>query len=233
MTGGKLDTAKAAMLALYGQLRDDDIIGIVSFASKPESKSSVKTVLQAQRKADLGAGTFAKVVRELTADGGTDLNQGVLWGITEVYRHAAGRQDLVNSLYLFSDGQPTAGVTDWIQIRKNVAAAVHGNLTLSCFGFGADARMPELEALAGLTGGHCMLVKDPDGVTLNLTADVARREQLAAIGVQLTIEISPTSARGTSTGTTSAPPLPPGTPCLKTQTAPRRDPPARRVSAAA
>jgi uncharacterized protein YegL len=190
MTGGKLDTAKAAMLALHKQLRDDDIIGIVSFASKQGSESSAKTVLQAQRKTDLGAGTFAKAVREMTADGGTDLNQGVRWGITEAYRHAAGRQDLVNSLYLFSDGQPTSGVTDWIQIRKNVADAVHGNLTLSCFGFGADARMPELEALAGLTGGRCMLVKDPDDVTLNLTADVVRREQLAAIGIQLAIAIS-------------------------------------------
>lgn len=191
MAGGKLDTAKAAMLALHEQLRDEDIIGIVSFDSRPAPESSARTVLQAKRKADLAPGDFANAVRGLAAAGGTDLNLGVQWGIIEARRHAADRQDLVNSLYLFSDGQPTSGETDWIQIRKNVADAMPGNHTLSCFGFGADARMPELEALVGLTGGRCMLVKNPDDVTLNLTADVARREQLAALGVEFAIKISP------------------------------------------
>ena len=131
------------------------------------------------------------VVSGLSAGGGTDLNLGLRYGIDEVGRYGSDRLDLVNCLYLFSDGAPTSGETDWIQIRKNVAERLRGDLTLSCFGFGTDARMRELEALAGLTGGHCTFVTDPEDVQLNLAEDLTRREHLAAINVQLQIEIDP------------------------------------------
>ena len=51
--------------------------------------------------------------------------------------------------------------------------------------------MRELEALAGLSGGHCTFISRPEEVRLNLAADLARREHLAAINIQLKIEISP------------------------------------------
>jgi uncharacterized protein YegL len=185
MTGGKLAAAKGAIRGLYDQLRNDDIIGIVSF------DTTVRTVLRAKRKGDLPPAEFISLVEGLTAGGGTDLNLGVRYGIHEINRNAEGQSSFVNCVYLFSDGAPTSGETDWIQIRSNIAADLRGNLTLSCFGFGTDARMRELEALAGLTGGHCTLVNRPEDVRLNLAADLARREHLAAINIQLKIDISP------------------------------------------
>jgi uncharacterized protein YegL len=185
MQGEKLATAKRSIRELYDQLRDGDILGIVSF------DTSVRTVLKAARKADLPSDRFIAIVEGLAAGGGTDLNLGVKYGIHEINRNAMGRSDIVNCLYLFSDGEPTSGQTNWIQIRSNIAAELRGDLTLSCFGFGADARMRELEALAGLTGGQCTPVEHPEDVRLNLAADLARREHLAAINIQLKIEISP------------------------------------------
>lgn len=185
MTGEKLKIAKKSIRELYELLRDTDILGIVSFDTQ------VHTVLKATRKADLSPRQLICLVEGLEATGGTDLNLGVLYGINEVSRNASGNTNMVNCLYLFSDGDPTSGVTNWIEIRSNIAAELRGNLTLSCFGFGADARMRELEALAGLSGGNCTFISRPEEVRLNLAADLARREHLAAINVQLKIEISP------------------------------------------
>jgi uncharacterized protein YegL len=188
MHGEKLDMVKSAVGELHSRLRDTDILGIVTL------DSHVRTLLKATPRRDVSTDDLARLVGGLQADGATDLNLGLLYGIDELQRHADGRTDLVNCLYLFSDGDPTSGVTDWIKIRTNVAARVRGDLTLSCFGFGSDARMRELAALAGLTGGHSTFVLSPEDVRANLLEDLARRESLAAINIQLQVEIDPSVA---------------------------------------
>jgi Mg-chelatase subunit ChlD len=185
MTGQKLDIVKESIRQLYDQLRDDDILGVVSF------DTNVRTVLRATRKADLPSDELMSIVYGLRADGGTDLNLGVLYGIDEIGRHSGERSDLVNCLYLFSDGEPTSGERNWITIRSNIAARLRGDLAISCFGFGADARIRELEALAGSAGGHFTFVNQAEDVKLNLREDLRRREHLAAINIQLQIEIDP------------------------------------------
>ena len=184
MNGDKLATVQESIRQLYDQLRDDDILGVVTF------DTNVRTVLSATRKADLPPEKLMNVVYGLRAYGGTDLNLGLLFGIDEIGRHSGERPNLVNCIYLFSDGDPTSGETNWIRIRANIAARLRGDLTISCFGFGADARIRELEALAGAAGGHFTLVNRPEDVKLNLSEDLRRREHLAAINIQLQIEIA-------------------------------------------
>lgn len=185
MAGSKIEIVKESLRQLYDQLRDTDVLGVVTF------DTNVRTVLQATRKADLPADQLMNVVYGLRASGGTDLNLGLLYGIDEISRHAEDRPDLVNCLYLFSDGDPTSGERDWIKIRSNVAGRLRGDLTISSFGFGSDARIRELEALAGSAGGHFTFVDRPEDVRLNLREDLTRREHLAAINIQLQIEIAP------------------------------------------
>ena len=185
MAGSKIDIVKESLRQLYDQLRDTDVLGVVTF------DTNVRTVLQATRKADLPAEKLMNIVYGLRASGGTDLNLGLLYGIDEISRHGENRPDLVNCLYLFSDGDPTSGERDWIKIRSNVAARLRGDLTISSFGFGSDARIRELEALAGSAGGHFTFVDRAEDVRLNLQEDLTRREHLAAINIQLQIEIAP------------------------------------------
>ncbi|MEV7416578.1 VWA domain-containing protein [Streptomyces sp. NPDC089919] len=181
---GKLDMVKSALQEIYDRLRPTDSLGIVSFAHR------VSTVLQGTTKADLPPERFAAVIGSLTAEGGTDLNLGLQYGIAEISRRAH-RGRTVNRLYVFSDGNPNSGVRDWISIRKNVADQLRGDLTLSCFGFGTDANMSELSALAGTAGGHCTFVTRPEQVRTGLLTDLARRDHLAAIDIQLRIDIDP------------------------------------------
>jgi Mg-chelatase subunit ChlD len=183
MDGEKLDTVKKAIHQLHAQLRDTDVLGIVSFDTQ------VRTVLKATPKRELSPESLVNLVMGLHATGGTDINLGLLYGIDELSRHSYGRADLVNCIYLFSDGDPTSGETDWLKIRANVASRIRGDVKLSCFGFGSDARTRELDALAGLTGGHSTFVIRPEDVRMNLAEDLSRREHLAAINLQLQVEI--------------------------------------------
>jgi Mg-chelatase subunit ChlD len=183
MAGEKLYTVQTAIRELYSQLRDTDILGIVAFDTQ------VRTLLKSTRKSAIPVDQLDGIIAGLAAHGGTDINLGLLYGIDEIGRHSHSRPDLVNCVYLFSDGDANSGERNWINIRRNIADRLRGDLTLSCFGFGSDARMRELEALAGLTGGFCTLVTNPDDVRLNLAEDLARREHLAAINIQLRIEL--------------------------------------------
>lgn len=184
MDGEKLDTVKSALQEIYERLRPSDSLGIVTFAT------DVSTLLQATRKEDLPPERFAATVAGMTAYGGTDIQLGVQYGIAEIGRRAsAGRT--VNRLYLFSDGDPTSGERNWTTVRKNIAARLRGDLTLSCFGFGTDARMAELSALAGTARGHCTFVTRPEQVRACLLEDLERRDHLAAIDIQLRIDIDP------------------------------------------
>jgi uncharacterized protein YegL len=181
MSGEKIDHVKTAIRELHGWLRDTDVLGLVTFDTR------VRTLLQATPKADVTAARLAELVGTLQGSGGTDLNLGIRYGIDEVRRHA-GRQH-VNCVYVFSDGDPTSGETDWIKIRADIASRIRGDVTISCFGFGSDARMRELDALAGLSGGHSRFVTHADDVRLDLAEDLTRRDHLAAVNVQLKIEV--------------------------------------------
>ncbi|MFF4760779.1 VWA domain-containing protein [Streptomyces sp. NPDC001292] len=184
MRGEKLDCVKAALQTLYDRLRPTDCLGVITFDHR------VRTVLPATAKRELPREHFAQVVAGLRAGGGTDINLGVQYGIDEIGRNALGGRT-VNCLYLFSDGGPTSGERDWVRIRTNIAAKLRGDLTVSCFGFGSDARMPELAALAGLAGGHSTFVTRPEQVGTDLLADLNRRDHLAAIDIQLRLDIAP------------------------------------------
>ncbi|MFJ6938254.1 VWA domain-containing protein [Streptomyces sp. NPDC101132] len=184
MAGAKLDMVKAALREVHRRLRPADSLGIVTFATE------VATLLPGTRKADLPAERFAELVTGMTAGGGTDINLGVQYGIAETGRRASPART-VNRLYLLSDGDPNSGERNWTAIRRNVAARLRGDLTLSCFGFGATARMTELSALAGTAGGSATFVARPGQVAGGLLDDLERRDHLAAIDIQLRIDLGP------------------------------------------
>ncbi|WFE26338.1 VWA domain-containing protein [Solwaraspora sp. WMMD791] len=183
MSGEKLGDAIIAIRELYAQLRDTDVLGIIVF------NDQARTLLRATRKDELSDDQLGQILAGMHADGGTDLNLGLSFAFDEIQRHSA--LGTVNCVYLFSDGDPTSGETNWVTIRANVAARVRGDVTLSCFGFGSDARVAELRALAGVSGGHWTFVTEATDVTSVLSEDLARRDSLAAINIQLRIDIPP------------------------------------------
>jgi len=183
MEGEKIDTVKAAIRELFTRLKADDVLGVIEFNNQP------KTVLEATPVKRVDRYEFGKLINRLSADGGTDINLGLSFGIDEISRH--GNRHKVNQVFLFSDGNPTSGETDWIKIRQNIAEKTRENISLSTFAFGTDASKTELDRLAGLTGGQSTFVMEPEDVHITLKREIDRRKHIAAINVQMQIEIDP------------------------------------------
>ena len=181
MSGDKLNDVKAAIRELFQKLKDDDVIGIIVFNTK------VKTLLKATRVNQINTDKFSQIISGMTADGGTDINIALSFGIDEIMRY--GNNNTLNHIYLFSDGQPNSGEDNWMKIRQNVDAKTRGNIRLSTFAFGSDADTKELDALAGLTGGKSTFVTDIDDIKIALQDELDRREHLAAINVQIKVDI--------------------------------------------
>ena len=181
MDGEKLDTVKSAIQKVFENLKDDDAIGIIAFDDRP------KTLLQATSVEKINIDNFSQLLSSMSADRGTDLNVALSFGIDEIIRHK--KIHSLNHIYLFTDGNPTSGETDWIKIRQDIEAKTRGNIRLSTFAFGSDANLRELDALAGLTGGESTFVTCPADIQSNLKDELNRREHLAAINVQIKVDI--------------------------------------------
>ena len=184
MQGAKLSGVLTGMRALFAEMRPQDSIGIVDFDVQ------ARTVVPATQVADLSPVAFDQALGRLTAAGGTDINLGLEAGIAEVESYAAAAT--ISHVFLFSDGNPTDGVTEWLQIRTGIVEAVRDTrIRVSTFAFGEDANGRELDALAGVTGGTYTLVSDPTTLGANLAQELARREVLVAKDIRLKMEIDP------------------------------------------
>lgn len=181
MSGEKLDDVKASIRELFQKMKEDDVIGIVIFSTQP------KTLLKATRISKINIDKFSQIISGMTANGGTDINVALSFGIDEIKRY--GKNNTLNHIYLFSDGNPNSGVTDWIKIRQNIDFKTRGNIRLSTFAFGSDANTKELDALAGLTGGKSTFVTNIDDIKISLQDELNRREHLAALNVQIKLDI--------------------------------------------
>jgi hypothetical protein len=98
-------------------------------------------------------------------------------------------RDAIRQVFLFSDGNPTSGITDWLQIRNKIAEQTREGQVVSVFAYGSDANLPELDKLAGLTGGSTTNVLQPGDVLPALQGQLNRRAQVAAMNVQLKLDI--------------------------------------------
>ncbi len=181
MSGEKLNDVKASIQELFQRMKDDDVIGVIAFDTQP------KTLFRATRISKINFDNFSQIISGMTAGGGTDINIALSFGIDEINRY--GNNNTLNHIYLFSDGEPTSGETNWIKIRQNIDSKIRGNIRLSTFAFGSDANIKELDALAGLTGGKSTFVRDIDDIKNSLQEELHRREHLAAINVQIKVDI--------------------------------------------
>ncbi len=189
MEGRKLNGVRVGIRALFEEMRPQDTLGIVDFDVR------TRTVLPATTIDDLTLNALNQALNRLNAAGGTDINLGLQAGIEELASTA--EPGTINHVFLFSDGNPTDGVIEWLAIRENVVTAMqeitadNASFRVSTFAFGDDANNRELDALAGITGGTFTPVADPEDLGLILNTELARREHLAAKDIRLALEIDP------------------------------------------
>ncbi|MBE9124616.1 MULTISPECIES: vWA domain-containing protein [unclassified Coleofasciculus] len=149
MHGRPLETVKQAAVRLIERLNPGDRISVVAFDHR------AKVLVPNQAIDDLDK--IKQRIQQLSADGGTAIDEGLKLGIEEV---AKGKQDSVSQVFLLTDGENEHG--DNKRCLKLAQLAVDYKLTLNALGFGANWNQDILEKIADAGSGTLCYIEQPE-----------------------------------------------------------------------
>lgn len=185
MGGGKIETAKAAALAVIDQLRDGDEIAITVFDNHIEVlQPRVKVTPEVRR-------DVRRLLAGVHSRGGTALHAGWLDGC----RALANGQltvgaDTITRCFLLTDGQANQGVTDVDLICQDVAGVrEHARITTSTFGIGDDYAEELLQPMAVAGGGQFHHLRTPEEIARTFLGELGEVFEIAAAAVALEFEV--------------------------------------------
>jgi len=190
MGGDKLDYAKKSLLKLIEHLQPGDVAGLVTF-----SNSSRVDVAPQQVTPDLKA-RLRQVIERLHVEGGTNFAAAMVDAI-DLIQNLDLPPRFLHRVILFTDGQPTVGITDLkaiLAMLKNKKARA----TVSAFGYGevgggtwGGCDQSFLSELASLGEGNYAYVRDPDDALAAFGKELGGL--LSTYATNLHLEIEPVS----------------------------------------
>jgi len=146
MKGPRLTQVKAAVNRLIEALGEANTLSIVTFSDRAE------VILPAQRPVNK---LIAKgKVQAVHAGGGTEIFQGLMYGLAELYK---GREPhSINHLILLTDGRTYGDEEDCLALAQEAAP---DGITISALGIGHEWNDDFLDRLAGITGGVSVFIE--------------------------------------------------------------------------
>ena len=185
MGGGKIETAKAAALAVIDKLQDGDEIAVTVFDDQIEVlQPRAKVTPQVRR-------DVRRRLAGVHSRGGTALHAGWLDGC----RALANGQltvgtDTITRCFLLTDGQANEGVTDVDLICQDVAGVrEHARITTSTFGIGDDYAEDLLQPMAVAGGGQFHHLRTPDEIARTFLGELGEVFEIATSAVALEFEV--------------------------------------------
>ncbi len=154
MRGEKIEQARAAAVQVIDGLHDGEAFNVIDFSSSVERFSTKPVIKDGKTAADA-----KKYVRDIQADGGTNLHDALM----EALRPDVAEGMLPMVLFL-TDGMPTVGVTSEAQIREASARANTHKRRVFTFGVGLDVNAPLLDHLADANRGASINVLPKENV---------------------------------------------------------------------
>jgi Ca-activated chloride channel family protein len=175
MDGEKIGRAKDAVLALMQDMRDDDEIAFVRYASDAE-------LVQPLARMGKVRSPLAARVRELEAGGGTNIPSGLSMGLGALADAESGR---VRRVVLVSDGLDSTRA----QAERLASDSAERGVTVSSMGIGLDFDEAYLGALARDGHGNFGFVNDGAALTafLHRELDEASATTVENATVRLTL----------------------------------------------
>lgn len=157
-TNSKLANVKKSLHYILEILTDADAVSIVTF------NDYATRVVQRTVTARDNIAILQHRVASLTADGGTNLSDGIL--ATRDCLFAPGTTPHKQGILLLTDGQANAGVTDPTHIAGVVRSllAEFSGTTMSCVGYGVDHNGALLRAIATEGSGSYNVVENLEDV---------------------------------------------------------------------
>ncbi|XP_058423714.1 inter-alpha-trypsin inhibitor heavy chain H4 [Diceros bicornis minor] len=166
MMGRKIQQTQEALIKILDDLSPKDQFNLVCFSGETTQWKPSLVLASAENVKE--AKNYAAVIK---AQGATDINAATLRAVQLLTR--ANQQELlpagsVSLIILLTDGDPTVGETNPASIQKNVKAAIGGQYSLFCLGFGFDVSYAFLEKLALDNGGLARRIYEDSDSALQL-----------------------------------------------------------------
>lgn len=146
MKGEPIEMVKQAALQLVDKLQRGDRLSIVVFAHR------AKVIVPNQAVDD--AKSIKRQIEQLSAEGGTSIDEGLKLGIEELEK---GKKEAVSQAFLLTDGENEHGNNE--RCLKLAELATGYNFTLNTLGFGDCWNQDVLEKIADAGGGNLSYIQ--------------------------------------------------------------------------
>jgi Ca-activated chloride channel family protein len=178
MQGKSLETVKNAACLLVDRLTPEDRLSVVVFDHRAKVLVPNQLITDRQQ--------IKKQIKQLTADGGTAIDEGLRLGIEEL---AKGKQDTVSQAFLLTDGENEHGDND--RCLKFAQLAANYNLTLNTLGFGDNWNDKVLEKIADAGMGTLSYIQHPDQAVSEFGRLFSRMQTVGLTNAQLLLSLMP------------------------------------------
>ena len=183
----RLDLVKRAFLMLLEELRPEDTVSIVTYAS--QDRVVIEGVPAGEKT------RIMEAISELEAWGSTNGSAGILraYEIAEKYRSEGG----VNRILLATDGDLNVGVTSEGELARMAEEKRRSGISLTCMGFGmGNYKDNKMEALADYGDGNCWYIDTIHEARKALVTEGGGTFITVAKDVKIQVDFNPAQVRG-------------------------------------
>ena len=183
----RLDLVKRAFLMLLDELRPEDTVSIVAYAS--QDRVVIEGVPASEKT------RIMEAISELEAHGSTNGSAGIIrsYEIAEKYFVEGG----VNRILLATDGDLNVGVTSEGDLVKMVEEKRKSGISLTCMGFGmGNYKDNKMEALADYGNGNCWYIDTIHEARKALVTEGGGTFITVAKDVKIQVDFNPAKIRG-------------------------------------
>lgn len=187
MAGAKIEQAKRSLQKLIDHMTERDVLGIVAFSD------NVWTVFEPTRMTQDGKDRAKAEVGKLHSLASTNLSGATFEAYSTVKAAAEKKlKDSINRAFLFTDGQPTCGETDF-QRLVDIAGSKDKpqDCGLTCFGYGTDYNKELLTSMAKAGGGSAYHIQTPDECAATFGRELGGLLNCVAQNLKLTVSTKP------------------------------------------
>lgn len=178
MQGKKIEQAKSTLRFALGKLRPQDSFNVVTFSDSVEKFAPQSVAASAANIARAN-----EFVDGIVADGGTNIHDGLLEGLSQFPERASG-----NTLLFFTDGMPTVGNTSHNQIVKDAVEKNGNKARTFVFGVGNDVDVPFLDTVAQSLRGDADYVRPEEDIEVKTSRFVAKTNSVVLENLKLAVE---------------------------------------------
>jgi Mg-chelatase subunit ChlD len=182
----KLEHAKRALRKLVEHMTDQDTLALLGFSS------DVFTITDPERMTQEAKDRAISEIAKLHVIGDTNLSGATLEGYNAIRKAVEKKMGgSIERAFLFTDGQPTSGDTDFASLVKIAKDRKPENCGLTCFGFGADYNKELMTAMTKAGGGNEYHITTPDEAPAAFGREIGGLLSCVAQAVKVTIKTKP------------------------------------------